>query len=194
MLGGIVQGKLATLRTPGDEDLAFVNALMADLRVRREGHLWGEPATPEVWRERLRSTAKSEREIAWIVDSGGRPAGVVRVETGHEEPRHVDVVQLAIDPALWGRGLGSDAAIALHRYLFDYLDKRGCAADLAADNERGLRLAAKLGYLEFGRGHEVYFRDGAYADQVWLRCDREEWDRRFPSEREYAPLREGIER
>ncbi len=45
MLGGIVRGKLTTLRVPREDDLPLLNAWMADLRVRRGGQLWDEPAT-----------------------------------------------------------------------------------------------------------------------------------------------------
>lgn len=195
MLGGVVRGKLTTLRTPREEDLAFVDMLAADTRVQREGHGWDRPATLSTWKERLKSAAKDQGIVVWIVEAEGRAAGIVRVRAGQEDPRHADLEELTIDPAVWGRGYGFDAALALHRYLFDYLDKRVCAVELAADNTRALRVAEKIGYTEFGRGHDVYYRDGAYADQVWLRFDRATWDERWAAtEREYAPFPEGIER
>lgn len=195
MLGGIVRGKATTLRTPREEDLAIVNTLMADLRVRREGHLWGEPATIATWKERLKEGAKDEQLVLWIIEADGHAAGIVRVHFERGEPRHADLEQLVIEPALWGRGLGSDAARAVHRYLFDYLDKLSCAVEVAADNARALRIAEKLGHREFGRGHEVYFRDGTYVDQVWLRFDRATWDERWgTTDREYEPLPEAFER
>ncbi len=195
MLGGIIRGKKVTLRTPREEDLSFINGLTADMRVRREGHVWDEPATAATWKDRLKSAAKDQGIVVWIVEAEGRAVGIVRIRAGQEDPRHADIEELTIDPAAWGRGFGSDAAVALHRYLFDYLDKRVCAIELAADNTRALRIAEKIGYAEFGRGHRVYFRDGAYADQVWLRFDRATWDERWAAtEREYAPFPEGIER
>jgi len=195
VLGGIVRGKLVTLRTPREDDLVFVSVLMADMRVVREGHAWGAPATVATWKERLKEAAKDHGIIVWTVEAEGRPVGLVRVRAGDEDPRHADLEELTIDPAAWGRGIGTDAAIALHRYLFDYLDMRACAVELAADNARALRLAERIGYREFGRGHEVYYRDGAYADQIWLRFDRATWDERWAAtEREYAPFPEGIDR
>ncbi len=191
MLGGVVRGKLVTLRTPREDDLSFIGALMADMRVRREGPLWGEPATLATWKERLKDAATDQRVVLWTVESAGRPVGIVGIRFGHNEPRDSDVEQLIIDPGLWGRGLGLDAALALHRYLFDYLEGRVCAASLAADNSPALRIAEKLGYREFARGHEVYYRDGTYTDQVSLRFDRATWDERWAAtEREYATLPE----
>jgi len=47
------------------------------------------------------------------------------------------------------------------------------AGGLRADNVAALRIAERLGYTEFGRGHEVRYRDGAYVDEVWLVMQRE---------------------
>ncbi len=191
MLGGVVRGKAVTLRTPREEDLAAVNAWMADMRVRRRGHLWDEPGTLATWKQRLTEVAKDPETVLWTVESGGRAVGTVRFglyDTG------AWVQHFVLDPAVWGQGYGGDAALAVHRYLFDYLDKRRCSVEMVADNAAGLRIAARLGYREFGRGHEVYYRDGAYADDVWLRLVRETWNEHWPGEREYPPFPEGIER
>jgi RimJ/RimL family protein N-acetyltransferase len=190
-LGGIVRGKNVTLRTPKEEDLPSVNGLMADMRVRRGGHLWEEPATLATWKERLKEAAKDESAVLWTIDVGTGFAGTIRVAL-HGPNAYVQ--HFILDPAIWGRGYGTDAAIALHRYLFDYLDKKTAGLELAADSGAGWRIAQRLGYREFGRGHDVYYRDGGYTDQVWLRLTREMWDERWPAEREYAPLPEGAER
>jgi RimJ/RimL family protein N-acetyltransferase len=193
VLGGIVRGRKTTLRTPREEDLAAVNAWVADMRVRREGQLWGEPATQATWKDRFTEASKDPHLVVWTIEAEGRAVGIARVEMDRAGARgHVQ--ELTIDPERWGDGLGGDAALALHRYLFDYLDWKVCNAELAADNDRGLRLASRLGYREFGRGHSVYYRDGRYSDDVWLRFDRERWDERWASEREYAPFPEGITR
>lgn len=161
---------------------------MADMRVRRGGHRWDEPAALATWKERLKEVAKDQRAVLWTIEADGRAIGTVRIERGWESPS-VDVQHFVIGPDAWGRGYGRDAALALHRYLFDYLDLRWSATALPTDNAAGLRIAERLGYREFGRGHAVYYRDGAYADQVDLRFDRETWDERWgASEREYEPL------
>ena len=192
MLGGTIRGKRAALRTPRADDLPLIGRLVADLRVRREGQLWGEVATLATWKERLASAATDNDTVVWAIEADGRAVGIARVGVERGD-RKGHIEELTIDPELWGRGLGSDAALALHRFFFDYLDWKVCTAELAADNARGLRVATRLGYREVGRGHDVYYRDGAYADDVWLRVDRATWDERWPDEREYAPLPEGIE-
>lgn len=194
MLGGTIRGKLTTLRTPREDDLALVNAWMADLRVRRGGRVWAEPATPATWKERLGEAAKDRDTILWTIEAQGHPVGLARSERGWEVLPNEKVDLLLIDPDHWGRGYGGDAALALHRYLFDYLERMWIVWSMPADDAAGLHVAERLGYREVGRGHEVHYRDGAYADELWLRLDRAAWDERFgATEREYPPLPAGIE-
>lgn len=193
MLGGIVRGQRTTLRVPTIADLTDVDRWMADMRVRRAGQIWAEPAMTATWKERLAEAAKDEHTVLWTIEADGQPIGTARV--GFERERPVNWIQhLVIDPALWRRGYGFDAALALHRYLFDYLERIGCQLEVAADNVAALRIVERLGYREFGRGHEVYYRDAHYTDDVWLRFDRSTWLERWSSEREYQALPEGINR
>jgi RimJ/RimL family protein N-acetyltransferase len=195
VLGGIVRGKLTTLRTPKESDLAKVNAWMADLQVRRGGHLWDEPAWIDTWKERYKEIAKAERQVLWAIEAEGRAVGLIAVEVWPDPLGGVDLRFFFLDPEVWRRGFGWDAALALHRYLLDYLDLKVVTVSVPADNAGALRIAERLGYREFGRGHEVYYRDAAYVDRVELRFDRATWNERFgESEREYAPLGAEVQR
>ena len=61
--------------------------------------------------------------------------------------------------------------------------------EVRADNVAALRIAERLGYVEYARGHEVYYRDGAYVDEIQLFMGKDAWNERWgATEREYAPL------
>jgi RimJ/RimL family protein N-acetyltransferase len=186
-LGGTVRGKTTTLRLPLEEDLDMYNDWMADMRARRAQSVWHEPAMPATWKERFKEIAKEKQSVLWSIDSGGRLIGFA---VGHVWPmgNGFDVNRFLIDPDEWRKGHGSDAALALHRFLFDYLDLRLVTVDIRADNAAGLKIAEKLGYAEYARGHEVHYRDGAYVDELKLRMDRDTWQERWSGEREYPPL------
>jgi len=189
-LGGIVRGKRTSLRTPVEEDLAAYSRWMADLRVRRAGRIWHEPAMPATWKERLKEQAKDQRAVLWSIETEGRVIGMARARLGSVEgPPGAHLQHFIIDPEEWRKGYGWDVALALHRYFFDYLDLQRSGIELRADNVAAFRIAEKLGYTEFARGHEVYYRDGAYVDEMWLLMERATWNERWAqSEREYAPL------
>jgi RimJ/RimL family protein N-acetyltransferase len=188
--GGVIRGKRTTLRTPTEDDLAAYSRWMADMRVRRASRIWHEPAMPATWKERLKEQAKEQRAVLWSIETEGRLIGLVRARVGGlESPPAANLQHFIIDPDEWRKGYGWDAALALHRYFFDYLDLKRAGTELRADNVPALRIAEKLGYTEFGRGHQVYYRDGSYVDESWILMERAVWDERFgKTEREYVPF------
>ena len=187
-LGGTVRGRKTTLRVPVESDLEAYNRWMADMRVRRAHGVWHEPAMPATWKERFREIAKEKTAILWSIDAHSRLVGMaVGNFWSPTEPGFTPRV-LLIDPDEWRKGYGWDASLALHRYLFDYLDLRRAGVEVRADNAAALRIAERLGYAEYARGHDVHYRDGAYVDEVQLMLTKETWHERWSGEREYAPL------
>jgi RimJ/RimL family protein N-acetyltransferase len=160
---------------------------MADMRVRRAHRVWYEPAMPATWKERFKEIAKDKQSVLWSIDASEKLVGFA---VGHvwTMGNGFDLTQFVIAPDRWRQGLGFDAALALHRYVFDYLDLRLTTADVRADNTAARRIADRLGYTEFAHGHEVHYRDGAYVDELKIRMDKETWQERWSAEREYPPL------
>ena len=186
-LGGTIRGKMTTLRVPVVADLETYNRWMADTRVRSAHSVWQEPAMPATWRERLKETAKDKMDVLWSIDGADRLIGFVVGSFWSVTQLGFAVRQLVIDPHEWRKGYGFDAALALHRYLFDYLDLPRVGIEIRADNVAALRIADRLGYVEYARGHEVHYRDGAYVDEIQLLVDKDAWSERWgATEREYA--------
>lgn len=187
-LGGTIRGKTTTLRLPAEADLDAYNRWMADMRVRRAHRVWHEPAMPATWKERFKESAKEKMDVLWSIDTDRRLVGFATGSFWSPTEPGFTVRQLLIDPEEWRKGHGFDAALALHRYLFDYLDLRRVGVEVRADNLAALRIAERLGYAEYARGHEVYYRDGAYVDEVQLFMVKEIWAERWSAEREYPAL------
>lgn len=189
-LGGIVRGTATILRTPTEDDLGPIARWMADMRLRHAAAVWHEPAMPATWKERFTEQTKDKGDVLWSIDASGTLVGLVIVSWGWEPRRdtaHID--HFVVAPDEWRRGYGWDAALALHRYLFDYLDLRRSSVEMRGDNAAGRRIADRLGYVEYGHGHDVFYRDGAYVDQSNLLMERATWDERWgAAHREYAPL------
>lgn len=184
-LGGVIRGTRTVLRTPTEADLATFNRWMADLRVRHAHRVWHEPAMPATWKERFTEQTKQENSVLWSIEADGKLVGLVRFEFGWNDRTFGWIDQLVIDPDLWRKGYGGDAAFALHRFLFDYLDLRRVNATMRADNAAGAAIAKRLGHAEFARGSEVFYRDGGHVGEIWLLLERAAWNERYGSEREY---------
>lgn len=188
-LGGTIRGKTTTLRLPAEADLDAYNRWMADMRVRRSHTVWHEPAMPVTWKERFKEIAKDKMAVLWSIDAGDRLLGLAGGNFWSPTEPGFTVRQFLIDPDDWRKGFGFDAALALHRYLFDYLDLKRCGVEVRSENVAGLRIADRLGYVEYARGHDVYYRDGAYVDEIQLFMSSDTWQERWgATEREYAPV------
>ena len=198
MFGGTVRGKLTTLRLPVDADLDAHQRWAADMRIRRAGPIgrWHEPAATATWKERWAEEAKDKANVLWSIAAGSETVGYIRVRfDGAPNAEIIGIEQLVIDPAHERKGYGWDAALTLHRWIFDIMDMRMAATDhIAADDAGRQRILEKLGHVRFGHGHDVYYRDGAYVDQYLYQMERDVWNERWPNEREYPPLADDLER
>jgi RimJ/RimL family protein N-acetyltransferase len=198
MLGGIVRGKRTSLRVPTEADLDGFARWAADVRVR--GALthayWDEPAARATWKERLAKQSEAKDSALWAIEAEGALVGSCRVEFPLvPTDAGMSISHFTIDPERWGQGLGWDAALALHRWIFDIVYVRYVAVTLAAHNAAALRIAERLGYETYARGRAAFYGDGRYVDELQLRMDLAAWDERWSAtEREYPqPLGEELE-
>jgi RimJ/RimL family protein N-acetyltransferase len=188
--GGTINGKTTTLRVPTEDDLGAYARWMADMRLRALTRPWHEPAMPATWKERLTEQNKDKGTVLWSIESDGRLVGLARIYLGWEPHRSsVHISNFNIDPDQWRKGYGWDAALALHRDLFDYLDLRRVSVNFTVEDAGATRIAERLGYTAFAHKHEVHFRNGGYVDERELLMDRPTWEERWgTTEREYQPL------
>jgi RimJ/RimL family protein N-acetyltransferase len=187
-MGGTIRGKTTTLRLPVEADLDTYNRWMADMRARRAHSVWHEPAMPATWKDRIKEIAKDKMSVLWSIDAEDRLIGFATGNFWSPTQPGFTLRHFLIEPDEWRKGFGFDAALALHRYLFDYLNLPRSGAEVRADNAGALRIAERLGYEEYARGHDVYYRDGAYVDEIQLFMDLDTWNKRWSTEREYEPL------
>jgi aminoglycoside 6'-N-acetyltransferase len=103
------------------------------------------------------------------IELTGRLIGLIQVT---EEPtpdfRHASI-DLFLDPAVQGRGMGPDAIRALARHLFEQGGHHRLTIDPAADNEPAIRAYAKVGFKPVGRMRQYQrFPDGIWRDGLLM--------------------------
>ncbi|MEU3405105.1 GNAT family protein [Streptomyces sp. NPDC006670] len=136
-------------------------------------------ATPEV-RARWRGEDDLEAEIAGDLEDPGTACLTIRHAQrivgmiqwySEDEPdyRHAGI-DLFLDPAVHGRGLGTDAVRTLARHLVDDLGHHRIVIDPAADNTAAIRCYEKVGFRPVGimrqyeRGADGTWHDGLLMD------------------------------
>ena len=67
-----------------------------------------------------------------------------------------------------GCGYGTEALRLLLNYGFDTLNLHSVSLSVVADNERGIACYRKLGFTEYGRRRDSWFKFGRFFDTVYM--------------------------
>ncbi len=135
--------------------------------------------TPEVyarWRGGEDLVAAIEEDLEepgstpYVIELGGRVVGWIQWSS-EEEPdyRHANI-DIYVDPAVHGRGVGTDAVRTMARHLIVTHGHHRLAIDPAADNDAAIRCYSKVGFKPVGiqrlseRGTDGSWHDSLLMD------------------------------
>ena len=136
-------------------------------------------ATPEVlrwWRGGEDLAAAVAEDLAeegtetYIVEHEGRVAGAIQWHAEDEPDYRHAGIDIYLDPAVHGRGLGADAIRTLARHLIADQGHHRLVIDPAADNAAAIRCYSKVGFKPVGvmrryeRGLDGSWHDGLLMD------------------------------
>ncbi|MFF5175828.1 GNAT family N-acetyltransferase [Micromonospora sp. NPDC000089] len=160
----MLRGRAVTLRPATDADVATLAAIRATPEVRR----W--------WRGdddlagAVRADLADEALTVYVIEHDGRLVGAIQwyAETDPDY-RHASL-DIFLDPAAHGAGLGGDAIRTLARHLADEHGHHRFTIDPAAANTAAIRAYAKVGFRPVGvlrryeRGADGRWHDGLLMD------------------------------
>ncbi len=136
-----LRGERVVLVPVREEQVSELRRILATAEVRVR---WRDEASSPGWP----FDDSSVTRFAVLVD------GLVRgmIQYGEEEEpdyRHASI-DIFLDPAVHGRGLGRDAVATLARYLVDHRRHHRLVIDPAADNERAIHCYSAVGFQPVG--------------------------------------------
>ncbi|MGW3807348.1 GNAT family N-acetyltransferase [Micromonospora sp. NPDC005113] len=160
----MLRGRAVTLRPATVADVPALAAIRADPEVRR----W--------WRggddlaEAVRADLADDELTLYAIEHDGRVIGAIQ---WYAEPdpdyRHASL-DIFLDPAVRGAGLGVDAIRTLARHLIEECGHHRFTIDPAAANSAAIRAYAKVGFRPVGvlrryeRGEDGRWHDGLLMD------------------------------
>jgi aminoglycoside 6'-N-acetyltransferase len=155
-------GDQVYLRPAGAADVAELARIRATPEVRR---WWrGDDLTAEVTAD-----VDDDELHLFVIESGGQVVGAIQFsEETEPDYRHAGI-DIFLDPAVHGRGLGTDAVRTLARHLLQDRGHHRLTIDPAADNTAAIRAYAKVGFQPVGR-MRAYERgpDGTWHDGLLM--------------------------
>ncbi|WP_437678626.1 GNAT family N-acetyltransferase [Sorangium sp. So ce131] len=124
----------------------------------------------------------------WIAFCAGRPdpgenlaivvagevAGAIGLERFGDVHRHTAEIGYWLGAAYWGRGLATEAVVALTRYGFESLELERIQAPVFDWNVASARVLEKAGYTLEGRMRRHVVKDGRLADALLYARIRED--------------------
>jgi RimJ/RimL family protein N-acetyltransferase len=157
-----------SLQPLDDRHLPGMEEIVADPEALRFTRI-PEPAPAgfaATWLERYRG---EERVGFAIEDDTGAFLGLALAPDIDREGREVELGYI-VHPAARGRGVATEALIALTRWAFDELGALRAYLFIDTDNTASLRVAAKAGYVQEGVLRSVHVKQGLRADStLWSR-------------------------
>jgi aminoglycoside 6'-N-acetyltransferase len=159
-----LQGELVSLRAATSDDVPALAAIRS---------------TPEVfrwWRGEGDMAAEVEADLGdpdaqtFVVERDGRIVGAIQWSAETEPDYRHASIDIYLDPAVHGRGLGTDAVRTLARHLTEELGFHRLVIDPAADNAAAIACYSKVGFRPVGimrryeRGSDGTWHDGLLMD------------------------------
>ncbi|MET8349195.1 MULTISPECIES: GNAT family protein [unclassified Micromonospora] len=160
----MLRGRAVTLRPATVADVPALAAIRADPEVRR----WWRGGDDLV--EAVRADLADDELTLYAIEHDGRVIGAIQ---WYAEPdpdyRHASL-DIFLDPAVRGAGLGVDAIRTLARHLIEEYGHHRFTIDPAAANSAAIRAYAKVGFRPVGvlrryeRGEDGRWHDGLLMD------------------------------
>jgi aminoglycoside 6'-N-acetyltransferase len=180
-----LRGSAVTLRPATAEDVPVLAAIRATPEVYRR---WG--GAPDLAAE-IRADLARQEDPMFAIEYQGRVVGAIQYyEESDPQYRHAGM-DLFLDPAVHGRGLGTDTVRTLARHLLHDRGHHRLIIDPAVDNEIAIRSYTKVGFRPVGvmrqyeQGPDGRFHDCLLMDL--LASELVEADSRSPGPGAVAP-------
>lgn len=91
--------------------------------------------------------------------------------------RHAEIGIVIGDKTVRGKGIGVTTYQLLHYFAFEELNLEALKADVYSHNKASQKLHQKMGYIEFGRIPNWYFKAGKYRDLIIYHLSRDSWQK-----------------
>jgi aminoglycoside 6'-N-acetyltransferase len=159
-----LHGEQVTLRPAAASDVPELARIRSTAEVLR---WWrgGEDMTAAVTED-----LAEEGTETFVIEHDGRVAGAIQWHAEDEPDYRHAGIDIYLDPALHGRGLGADAIRTLARHLIDDQRHHRLVIDPAADNAAAIACYTKVGFRPVGvmrnyeRGLDGTWHDGLLMD------------------------------
>jgi RimJ/RimL family protein N-acetyltransferase len=103
---------------------------------------------------------------AWAIDVNGEAVGGIGLQMHADVERVSAEIGYWLSESLWGRGIATEALVAVTKEAFNQYQLTRIYAVTFADHEASVRVLEKAGYVREGRMKHSAIKDGKIRDQL----------------------------
>lgn len=170
----MLTGATIALRPLEEEDLPYIVQWRNQERVRRSFFHKGfiSHAGQKLWFDRYLKDPTQEIMIAVSLDQG-KPVGMIGLyHIDHRNHKAEVGMTIVGDPAVWGRGIGTEMLELLKEYAFRDLNLNRLYAYAIDTNQASVRMKLKCGFQLEGTLRGDHYDNGVYHDVYLLAITR----------------------
>ena len=158
-----LRGQRVRLRPATDADVP----LLAAIRRTPEVRAWWRGG--DDMEAAVRADLAEPGSTPYAIELEGRVVGWIQWSAEEEPDYRYASMDIYLEPAVHGQGLGADALRALARHLIDERGYHRLEIDPAAGNEPAIRCYAKIGFRRVGvRRQAERGEDGSWHDALLM--------------------------
>ena len=170
----MISGKRVTLRRVEVTDHPAIQRWQNDPGVFRMMDYERPFTLEDIHRSEERAT---EEGHPFIIEFEGKAVGRIGLNNFRPRDQMASLYVFVGEHAVWGKGIGLDAIMALLSYGFGTLNLRKVELWTLADNDRAMKMYKHAGFVEDGRLPERSWKGDRYVDHVVMSIDRDDFDR-----------------
>lgn len=163
----------------GDVDAIFPIVSLADFSKNMSWKAHTEREETLTFIRGSLGVAAANEGAVWALEHEGKAVGCIgldglRWQVGVLRHDRADLGYW-LAPALWGKGLMTEAASAVVRFAFEKIGLHKVATRCFVDNTASRRVIEKVGFRFVGRAEDDVWRDGRWITQLLYEMTSPEW-------------------
>jgi ribosomal-protein-alanine N-acetyltransferase len=163
----------------GDVDPVFAIASQPEFSKHMSWRAHADKATTKEFITHSLAVAASNAGAVWAIEHDGKTVGCIGLDNlrWHLGSLRVDRAELGywLAPALWNKGLMTEAASAVMRFAFEKIGLHKVTTRCFVDNAASRRVIEKVGFRFVGRAEEDVWRDSRWITQLLYEMTAPEW-------------------
>jgi [ribosomal protein S5]-alanine N-acetyltransferase len=124
------------------------------------------PYTIDDAHEFIRGAIAEQLATRFCIEINGTAVGGIGVHPGQDVHRHTATVGYWLGEEFWGRGIMTEAVIAVTDFFFENFPLRRISAEVFANNPASARVLEKAGFTFEGRLKDHVLKDGKLLDSL----------------------------